>query len=895
MTPCKTISFSIAQSKLSRHEFRNKCTSVLNCILIISSLFSAPVLCAQFTIEHGLMDSVHIHTGTEYGSGVSFYDFDNDGWDDLTFGSGTGPIHFYKNNMGTLTAIDLGIENSPEGYVTALLWADYDNDGDEDLLLIKKGAPPQLWQNDGNFNFTNVAPLIGIEQGYHDYYGAAFCDYDHDGCLDLYISKFNSGSVLGIEQNSKLYRSNCNGTFEDVTQSSGVAIPPRPVFQPVFADLNEDGWEDLYLIIDKVDFQNEYFINNQDGTFTNVSSESGAGVNASAMTGTIGDYDNDGDLDIFVSNDPVPHNILLQNTGDGLFTDVASEMGLVEPPIYPGWGGLWIDYNNNSWQDLFNGTVTSQFSPPSGNRFYINQEGTGFINGSDIVGIQEEMTETFVCAKGDINNDGYPDFFTNNPIPLPSVFYLNEGGENNYLAVQLQGTYSNKNGIGSWIHCYANGQHYVRFTSCGENFKGQDSGREIFGLGEQSKVDSLLVEWNRGTRDVLYDVAINQTVVVVEGSTQSQPFALAPNDTLYLCENDTILLNANQHLTYLWNTGSEEQEIWVTEPGLYWVEVTNIYGFEVTSTPLTILQAEEPEINWLADDVSCFGLNDGSIWLDISTSPLQSIEWHTGQTLPFIDQLSPGEYIFSAIDAYGCHYTDSIAITEPDTLSGEVFSTDVLCHGTNSGTADLTISGGTPPYNIEWSNNQIGSLEAGEYTVTLTDWNTCIWEDVFIIEQPDSLNVDLTFSHYNGSDDPGSAALEITGGTPPYFISWSTGVLDTLNLIDLQPGSYSVSITDSNDCEVFESFVIDQLSSTHNVTVLARFYPNPAQALLHVELESTAPAQIILFDYVGRKVSEFHVTGQYSTIDLTDITAGVYELCIFQHDRMSVEKIIIAK
>src|SRR5690606_31888164 len=150
-----------------------------------------------------------------------------------------------------------------------------------------------------------------------------------------------------------LYRNDCNGGVIDVTTEAGIVFPARPSFQPGLADFNDDGGQGVYIIIHKSDSHNALLINDTDGTLHQFTDSSGGGIMISAMTGTIGDYDNDGDLDVFVSNDPVPHNVLLQNNGIAEFSDVTGSAGLIENPVYPSWGGLWIDYDNDTWQDLF--------------------------------------------------------------------------------------------------------------------------------------------------------------------------------------------------------------------------------------------------------------------------------------------------------------------------------------------------------------------------------------------------------------------------------------------------------------------------------------------------------------------------------------------------------------
>jgi hypothetical protein len=294
-----------------------------------------------------------------------------------------------------------------------LLWVDYDNDGDLDLLVTKNNGPIELWQNDGSFNFTNVAEAAGFPNENFEYTGAAFCDYDHDGFLDLYVAKFYHPNIsIADNKRGVLYRNNGDGTFTDVTELAGVQVGQRPCFQPVFLDYNNDGWEDLYLITDRVFVENALFRNNGDGTFTNVTTESGAGLMICSMTGTIGDYDNDGDLDVFISNSHTIGSKLLRNEGNDTFTEASAVLGVNLHQL--GWGGLWLDYDNDTWQDLFMSLTNNGLIPFSGNRFYRNNEGESFTDVSDETGINDVVTESYVSIMADIDHDGYYDFYLNN-------------------------------------------------------------------------------------------------------------------------------------------------------------------------------------------------------------------------------------------------------------------------------------------------------------------------------------------------------------------------------------------------------------------------------------------------------------------------------------------------
>lgn len=485
----------------------------------IVSLFLCLLLCslgssAQFYNVAAAQGIDNVSEGTIYGNGVSFYDFNHDGWDDLTLGNGNETPLFYENVQGDLQQVFFEIPIDPLGNVEIILWADYDNDGDPDLLTSQYGGYLQLWNNDGDFNFTNVAEAAGLDTGFWDWWGAAFCDYNHDGYLDLYAGKYyDTLNNLDPQKQGILYLNNGDGTFTDMTVSAGVELPPQAIFQPVWLDYNHDGWEDLYLIIDRIVWHNCLFKNNGDGTFTDVSFTSGTDVAVNSMTGTIGDYDNDQDFDIYVTNGPTT-NYLFQNNNDETFDIVTEEAGLLVDMT--SWGALWLDYDNNGWEDIFVGTTGFMWGANQ-NKFYNNNEDGTFTDATVLVGLYGDISPSFVCAMGDLNNDGYYDFATNNNDPFPSAIWQNVGGTNHFLSASLEGTIANKDGIGSWLTCYANDEIQIRYTHCGENIIGQNSAKEIFGLAQTTVVDSLRIEWNSGTVDTYYDLPVDEHLFFVEG------------------------------------------------------------------------------------------------------------------------------------------------------------------------------------------------------------------------------------------------------------------------------------------------------------------------------------------------------------------------------------------
>lgn len=835
-------------------------------------------LSAQFIDISTMLGVSNVPQYSPHGHGVSFYDFNNDGWDDLTLSAGVNTPLFFVNNNGILEPADFSVPNASGGNISMMLWADYDNDGDADLLITKFGGGLELWKNDGDFNFTEVAAISGLQTGNFEHVGAAFCDYNHDGYLDLYVSKFYHPTYWsGPNYTGKLYMNNGDGTFTDVTVEAGVYIPVRPTFQPVFLDFDGDGWEDLLLVIDRQHWSNELFKNNGDGTFTNVTDTSGFGFAFDAMTGTVGDFDNDADLDIYLTNNPYYDfgTVLMQNNGDETFTNVGQEMGVALFEVT--WGALWLDYDNDSWQDLFV-SVTSPVLDPIGNQFYVNHQGTSFTQENELLGIADDPSQTYVCAMGDINNDGYFDFAFNCKSPYSSRVYLNTGGENNYISVSLEGTISNKDGIGSWIHCYANGEHYVRFTLCGENLISQNSRKVIFGLGTIESVDSLVIEWNRGIRDVYHNPPINSHLHIVEGMTQTEAFLLTASSNSILCPGDTIVLNAGEFAEYTWSTGDHSQHLYVTEPGIYWVEVINAYGNATASMPISIDPAPTPEIIWSVDDVSCFGMQDGSVWVEASTGPLTDYNWSNGEETPFISELSPGIYSFTAFDSYGCFVTDSTEVIQPDSISVIPFITPVACYGEQTGQVFLNISGGTPPYYPNWLGYNPSALAAGSYNVLVTDWGNCSVLSTVLVPQPDSLHLELVIEPAASMDVGGNASIEILGGTPPYNILWSSGVQNEWSLTDLVAGNYWVEVIDDNNCAIDHSFSIEKVSGiSQHFTPEIVVYPNPCHEILFLK-NCYHDVNYKILDMTGKTV--MHLDNHYcgSGIPVAQLESGTYVL-----------------
>ena len=486
----------------------------MNKIFFFAFLFFVNITSAQISFEDVANDigTAYSYGSSTWGGGVSFADFDNDGWDDLTFATEEGTeIYFLKNNDGNFSSITLnGISNTFK--TKQVIWIDYDNDGDQDFFVTGFEGVNKFYKNDGDMNFTDVSSSIGFFETDLFTYGVSFADMDNDGDLDAFISNRDGEAD---DQRNYLYR-NDEGTFIDITDSAGLSMSSHLSFCSIIFDYNKDGFQDIYISNDKPDNLNILYKNNGDGTFDDVSEYSGAGIGINAMTTTIGDYNNDGWFDIYITNTP-EGNELLRNNGDGTFTNVAEATATTFNSV--GWGAVFLDADLDGLLDLY---VSSDFDGSVGSflssAFYHQQNNETFIIPENI-GFQEDTRKSYTNAIGDIDNDGKPDIIVGNDIE-PNFLWSNKTvNENNWLKVKLEGVISNRDGIGNTIEINIGGQSQYRYTLAGEGYLSQNSFYEFFGLANATEVDYVKVTWTAtGESEIINNIAANQAITIKEGS-----------------------------------------------------------------------------------------------------------------------------------------------------------------------------------------------------------------------------------------------------------------------------------------------------------------------------------------------------------------------------------------
>ena len=519
----------------------------------------------------------------EIGCGVALFDYDNDGWLDIFLVNGTrfeeiSPQHapsnflFHNNRDGSFSDVTQKAGLARTGWGQGCCVGDYDNDGYDDLVVTYWGGIV-LYHNNGDGTFTDVSEKAGLVQSGPTprwNTGCAFLDYDRDGHLDLFVANYVTFDPARAPQPGSnqycryfglstgcgpqgltggtniLYRNRGDGTFEDVSERSGIAVP-RGRIEPSFvndqwipvgsyglgvssADFDNDGWPDIYVACDSV--PSRFYHNNQDGTFEEIGSDIGCALNENGtsqggMGVGVGDYDCDGWLDIVKTNYSDQTANLYHNNGDGTFYDAVFQAGLGVNTKYLGWGVGIFDFDNDGWPDIFmsNGHVfpevdTRRLHVSFRERkiLYRNLGHGRFSDVSAISGVAVTQPHSSRgTAFGDFDNDGDVDIAIINMNEPPSLLRNDCRSKNNWLKIKCMGTKSNRSAIGTRVRVVCGQHSQINEVMSGSSFMSQNDFRLHFGLGLAKQADLVEVRWPMGLVESFKDVEPNQLVVVQEG------------------------------------------------------------------------------------------------------------------------------------------------------------------------------------------------------------------------------------------------------------------------------------------------------------------------------------------------------------------------------------------
>ena len=485
------------------------------------------------------------------GGGCAWFDYNNDGKLDLYVVTGkplddsihpfplkTKPLemphnHLYRNDgNGKFTDVTDKAGLAPDMYSIAVVAADYDNDGNVDLLVTGYGQAI-LYHNNGNGTFTDVSAKAGIKVDRWSI-SSTWLDYDKDGCVDLFVGRYvqfdpkyrafysadNYPGPLDYEgDTNKLFRNNCNGTFTDVSEKSGIEALRGRTMGVTAADYDGDGWPDIYVANDKT--ENFLFHNKHDGTFEEVASQADvaygqSGESTSAMGPVFADVDEDGLLDLWVTDSKF--NRMMHNAGKGMFDDVSAKSGISQATAqYTSWGSGIYDLDNDGWPDIltFHGGLI-HLIPQEHSLF----KGLGNGTFADVSADAGPVLDVKSVARGacfaDYDNDGKVDAFLVNLGAKGTLIHNVTANKDHWIAIQLKGSKANRDGIGAHLEVLSGGRKQVAERVAGSGYLSQDDARVHFGLGTSAKVDKLTIQWPSGKQQVLENLSVDRTVLVEE-------------------------------------------------------------------------------------------------------------------------------------------------------------------------------------------------------------------------------------------------------------------------------------------------------------------------------------------------------------------------------------------
>jgi len=502
------------------------------------------------------------------GPGCAFLDYDNDGYPDILLLNGQDwPGHqraattlklYHNNQNGTFTDVTAKAGLAVPMFGLGVAIGDYDNDGFDDIFITALGQS-HLFHNTGKGTFSDVTKAAGMFGPNEFSTGAAWVDYDHDGKLDLVVANYVQWSLQGDlfctldgthksyctpesykGSSARLWHNLGGGKFEDVTQKAGFYDATSKSLGVTVLDYNGDGWPDILLANDTQ--PNKLYLNKGNGTFEEKAVAAGIafsedGVARAGMGVDSGDYDRSGRPSLIITNFANQMLSLYHNEGNGLFVDDAPRSDVGRATLVTlGFGCFFFDYDNDGWLDIFvaDGHIENEIEKVQKRVSYAEPPhlfrnlGSGKFQETtqQIGGVFASPKVARGAAYADIDNDGALDLLVTTNGGRAYLFH-NEGGTNHSLRIKLQGTRSNRDGIGAVVRLVSGSDKQSQTLKSGSSYLSQSELVLTFGLADRTKADAIEIQWPSGQLDKLPTVATDQTITVQEGKgvTASKPYA----------------------------------------------------------------------------------------------------------------------------------------------------------------------------------------------------------------------------------------------------------------------------------------------------------------------------------------------------------------------------------
>ncbi len=609
-------------------------------LLLLLFLAVAACLSAQISFTN----KTNLLAPADHFSGVTMAvtDMNEDGKDDIVRFNYSLELNIQYQTTPDQAFLASGITLLPGDSTWGVCTADVNNDGLGDVLTggYYDGIKIARINPNGTFSIQNITNPATFVQGVN------FADINSDGWLDAFVCHDD-----GV---ARIFGNNGNGTFTYrpnwINLNTSPASDNSGNYGSVWSDVNNDGHLDLYIahcrqnVTDATDPRriNQLFLNNGDNTYTqDIADVSGLRIGAQSWTADFGDIDNDGDFDCFITNHDV-NSQLLENDGSGHFTDITAAGGLIGAiqglPIQ----GVFRDFDNDGFTDII----------VAGDKHYIFRNNGDKTFSTIPNPFNNNQMESF--AIGDLNGDGFQDVYAgyallfNSPSNIPDALWMNNGNDNHFYGLNLRGQQSNRNGVGAKVHLYSALGIQTREVRSGESYGISNSLQIHFGMGKITEIDSVVVHWPSGIRDVIYQPTVDQYATLYEDGCLNPSVSIVADGPTTFCTSQSVTLHTSDpFVTYLWSNGATTSNITVTTAGLYEVTITNSEGCSAFSNPIaiTVDPIQIPSIEALGDTTFCAG---GEVVLvsSVATSYL----WNTGETTQAIAVNQSGQF---SVAAYG--------------------------------------------------------------------------------------------------------------------------------------------------------------------------------------------------------------------------------------------------
>lgn len=612
---------------------------------------------AQTSFTNGMS---RLAGATHSGVCTAVVDWNGDGLDDIiSLDQGNSVIVQVQKTGATFEGVSLGNFGEGSGWSWGMAVADIDRNGYMDVLAGGYGPAVKILMTNGS---GTGSTLVSLSNSNFFVQNVTFADINNDGWIDVFVCDDNAAAKVYVNDGAGHLQisSVINTSVNPLINYAGDPADSGN-YGSVWTDFDNDGDLDLYVAHcrqssnDPTDLRriNRLFENNGNGTFTENASAYGLDIGWQTWTASFGDIDNDGDFDLLLTNHDYNSQIL-ENDGSGHFTDITASTGFSISDITP-IESVLEDFDNDGFMDILISGSDVRYFRNNGNKTFTRVDNL-FNGGMLTFGI------------GDVNHDGFLDVYSGygsiytNPSSTDDAVWINNGNDNHFFTLSLKGTLSNIGAVGAKALIYGAWGVQVREVRAGESYGTQNSSQLHFGLGTATAIDSVVIKWPSGVEQTIQQPSIDQFLTVTESTCISPEAILSSNGPMVLCTGQSLTLNAPAGYSYLWSTGETTSSILVDSEGEYGVRITmngNTCSAVSRTVYLQVAPDETPTIVVNGDLVLC---NGSSVEL---AGPVDALayNWSNGETSQSIEVTESGSYVLTIQGACQNWVSDPMDIT----------------------------------------------------------------------------------------------------------------------------------------------------------------------------------------------------------------------------------------